>query len=234
MRVAATFLQPPPVSTKGKSPHRLVSGVPSLMHICISTILETIAGRVGHPEYDAADMAEAMLLASRELDIGLRGKTLAQSAALVANHPARLSDSAIRVLLHYEGKEQDASLVSDRPLSRSEGAEDVREEDDALDGQDAEEWELDDNPVSTMSHLSLTTHPAPLRLLQDVPRMRALSLMSVDLSFATLPALDKVVNALPARLRALGLTGVRSAEGYSSWTRGMGSLARKMTVLQVC
>lgn len=207
--VASAFLH-------GSTPATLSPGPPSLVSCCIGVVLSTIAGRADADgsEYDAQDMAAAMLFAARELSISLRGRILADSASRVPRDPVRLSDTAIRVLLEHDSGPHHPGQP-ERPVDDNEGSD----------------W--DDDPTPTLAHLPLTAHPAPLRLLQDVPRLRALSLTSVDLAFATLPAMDRVVHILPPTLRTLGLAGVRSGEGYASWARGMGALGKKMTVLHV-
>lgn len=208
LRTAASFLRAGKVTSS-------LQGPPTLVQSCFSVVLSTIAGRAASTDaYDAVDFAEAMLFASRELDIGLRGAMLDASALLSPRDPRRLSDAAIRVLLEHE----DVSATAGPDGGVKPETVDI-------------DWDAD--PPPTLSHLALTAHPAPLRLLQDIPRLRALSLTTLDLAFATLPSMDKVAHALPAGLRVLGLAGVKSGVGYTSWTRGMKVLARKLTVLHV-
>lgn len=234
-------------------------GAPSLVDVCLGLTLrllrdETVVwdgegeGEDGDEEgIGAVTMREAMLAGAVELDLHLRAGLLETSALLPPDSGLRLSDGDVRVLLEYQ---EPPPTVAGKALTDANGIETgsppvptsaasaQADEDEAED----DEWDTDPSARPTLPHLALTAHPAPLRLLRDVPRFSALALTSLDLAFAVLPGLERVVGVLPAGLRGLGLAGVRAAKGraggvggggYDGWERGLGSLARKMIVLQV-
>lgn len=190
-------------------PQRTGAGAPSLVDVCLRLTLQLLRDDtvVWDEEGEGpVTMRDAVSAGVTELDLHLRGALLSASARLPPGNPLRLADGDIRLLL------EDEALAS--PPSEE--------------GED--EWDTGATRP-TLHHLPLMAHPAPLRLLRDVPRLAALTLTSLDLGFAALPPLERLVPALPAGLRALGLAGVRAAK--SDWERGLGALARKMIVLQV-
>lgn len=202
-------------------------GPPSLVDVCLELSLRLLRDEtvVWEPEQGEEEgpvtMREAVLAGACELDLHLRAALLSTSALLPPPSALRLADGDIRALLEYE----------------------VPGETQPSQPEDEDEWDTDAAPRPMLHHMPLTAHPAPLRLLRDVPRLSALALTSLDLAFAALPPLERVVAVLPAGLRALGLAGVRAAPrargvgtggaGYEGWERGLGALARKMIVLQV-
>lgn len=231
---AETFLghRPQPGRSRGGG-----VGLPSLVDMCLQLTLRLLRDEsvVWDPEVDGdgdeedrtVTMREAVLAGACELDLHLRAGLLSSSALLPSNSPLRLADGDIRALLEYE-----VPHAPQPPPFQSSPAAESAEEDD--------EWDTDTLPRPTLHHLPLMLHPAPLRLLRDVPRLSALALTSLDLAFASLPPLERLVTVLPPGLRALGLAGVRAApkskaggESYDAWERGLGALARKMIVLQV-
>jgi hypothetical protein len=193
-------------------PPRTGGGVPSLVDVCLRLTLELLRDDtvVWDEEGEGpVTMGEAVRAGTTELDLHLRGALLSASARLPPGSPLRLADGDIRVLLEDE-------VLSPRP---EDGGED--------------EWDTDATRPA-LHHLPLMSHPAPLRLLRDIPRFSGLTLTSLDLGFAALPLLERLVAILPAGLRALGLAGVRAApKAGADWERGLGALARKMIVLQV-
>ncbi|GMK54492.1 hypothetical protein CspeluHIS016_0110780 [Cutaneotrichosporon spelunceum] len=184
------------------------SGAPSLVDTCVRLTLQLLRDdSVVWDDEGPVTMGDAVRAGVPELDLHLRGALLAASARLPPGSPMRLADCDIRVLLEDEGR-----------------ATEVEEGEDEWDTEAAR---------PTLHHLPLMTHPAPLRLLRDVPRFTALTLMSLNLGFCALPPLERLVAVLPSGLRALGLAGVQVAPKTSSeWERGLGALGRKMIVLQ--
>ncbi|BEI85555.1 hypothetical protein CcaverHIS002_0509560 [Cutaneotrichosporon cavernicola] len=187
-------------------PPRIESGPPRLVDICSRLTLQLLRDDtvVWDEDGERVTMAEAVRAGVAELDLHLRGALLSASALLPPASPLRLADGDIRVLL-------------DEAFSREE------EED---------EWDTEATRP-TLHHLPLMAHPAPMRLLRDIPRFTGLTLTSLDLGFCALPPLERLVAALPSGLRALGIAGVRAAPKTSpEWERGLGALARKMIVLK--
>lgn len=195
-----------------------LKGAPRLVDCCVGLVLkllhstEVIADDEGAEEMTLGD---AVLETTRELDLRLRYLVIRRAALLPHGDPQRLSDRQIRGLLEYDAGARTA-------------VQHVVEDDDDWDA-------LGD--TDALPHLALTSHPSPIPLLRDVPRMQALALTSLDLAYCTLPAdLDRLVAVLPSGLRTLGLRGVRApkpSDVTNLWVHGMNSLGRKLIVLRV-
>lgn len=191
----------------------------SLLGTCVQLTLRLLRDKtVVYDDEETVTLADAVLAGACQLEGHLRGLLI--STASVSG--ARLSDKQIRALLEFDDK----SMADD--ASKVREAVEPGEPDPS-----SEESDWDAATTEPLAHLPLALHPNPIPLLRDAPHARLLVLTSLDLAFATIPDLDRLVAALPVRLRALGLAGVRSTSGYESWSRGLTLMARKLIVLQV-
>lgn len=196
---------------------------PSLVDVCARLVLGMLRDTsvVSEDGDEEVTLADAVLAGACELDVHLRGLLI--STASVSGE--RLADRQVRALLEYaDSSGSDTTASGTQPESQLETPSDASSNGDS-------EWDTD--AVQPLTHLALAMHPNPLPLLRDAPHARLLALTSLDLAYATLPDLDRLVAVLPARLRALGLAGVRSRGGYDGWQRGLALMARKLILLQV-
>jgi hypothetical protein len=157
------------------------------------------------------------------MEAHLKTRLLYLHSLEIEDGPLRLSDDSLKHLLGYH-----------LPVDETDSAQ--------LAPSPGEDWEeASDHPdlarPPSVDHLPLTLHPSPLTLLRLVPQLQALALTSLNLAYSTIPDLDKLVGAMPASLRALGLVGIRLTGkkfvGEAEWRLSLGILGRKLTVLRV-